>query len=977
MISSAKVGKYTKISFWAAKNYKGRTMDWENDDACFIKKGFNDLANSFQIATYLPEAREKDEREVTVKLPSVAAPIRPHPGCVLVFAQVNFGGRWAEVCGSNKDLGSCGLSKTISSVKIGTLTKLYLWTSSHYNGESAEITADESDLTTSEFKDITISLQVFTWTQKPRLLETKTVVVKQLQDQPPSQAAPGCALLFADPGFQGVWTQICGSAENLTSVNLDKRISSLKVGAKTKIRLFTMPSFGGKFHDFEWNVSDLLVEDFDNMAVSAKLFVYKPKPRLRRIKTLVIKSVSVAAPARPQTGCALIFEDPKYQGKWAQVCGSAPSLTAKSFDKMISSVKIGTDTKMVLWSADNFEGKSVTFTADEAEFIKISFDNMASSIQMFTWKAAPRARKIQKVISVLPPQVTAPKRPQPGCGIIFEHVNFKGKWAQICGNNGNLKSLAFEKTWGSIQVGALTKLEFWGGLEWSGKSISFTDDNSDLVSANYQIYNKSVKTYSYRPTPVPSKRVVKPVAILQKVRRAPFRPKNGCVLVFDDIQFSGKWSEICGNVVNLTTLGFNDNINSMKVAENVKAELYENVSYGGRIAIFTADESNFVNKGFNAIASSMKIYLFPIALPHPVAVSVPVVLKVKPGQTLRRPAAGCVRLFELAGYSGKSLEFCYSNADFKQVSFDDMSGSIWVGESTSVSLFENAAYSGRVEQFTKDEADFHSRGWVWHSASSAKIFSLKMKCTNFKVERAPLAKRKKNPDVPTFSISGGFKNALTGKFMTELTGFSVVAQGADGKKFVSQMVGSKYLFPGLAAGKYEFSISGTGFIGFKVVREVTKVSALLNGNWDWTLSPSLLINQWRFVLTWGASPKDLDSTVIIRKPGKRSEKIYYRHRKSNSKLITLDVDNTIGFGPETITLSNQLDEATKIGYYVHNYSRTPSITVSNAKVVVYNYDHEVISFAVPKTGNGLYWHVFNFTLNGLVETVDVIKRTPN
>jgi len=125
-------------------------------------------------------------------------------------------------------------------------------------------------------------------------------------------------------------------------------------------------------------------------------------------------------------------------------------------------------------------------------------------------------------------------------------------------------------------------------------------------------------------------------------------------------------------------------------------------------------------------------------------------------------------------------------------------------------------------------------------------------------------------------------------------------------------------------------------------------------------------------LTWGASPKDLDATAIVRKAGQKDDKIYWRNRKAKNGLVTLDVDNTKGFGPETQTLTNDLDESTTVAYFVHNYSKTPSITKSGAKVVVYNYDHEVAHFNVPTHGNGQYWHVFDFTKKGLVKRVDKI-----
>jgi len=451
---------------------------------------------------------------------------------------------------------------------------------------------------------------------------------------------------------------------------------------------------------------------------------------------------------------------------------------------------------------------------------------------------------------------------------------------------------------------------------------------------------------------------------------APFRPAKGCVLVFEHINYEGNWASFCGNVANLIPLGFNDLISSIKVPSDVKAVLYADVNYGGRTIEFTADEPNFVNKNYNDIASSIKLFLYPVVIVLPKPHVDPVVITPKPADPKpRRPSPGCVRLFEHVNYAGKSVELCYSNSDFTKINFNDIASSVWIGTSTKVALYEHVAYGGRVYRFTKDEPNFTKFGWLNDSISSAKVYSMEKKCENLSIERSQA------PPTPsgavTYSFGGRFKNALTGAFITAIpAGANVIAIGKGGFRQQAKWVGGRFVFAGLPEGKFEFEVSAKGWIGFKVVRTVTKVAAALSGNWDFTLSPALLLNQWRVVLTWGASPKDLDIIAVIRAPDQKDEKVYWKHRKSKNGLVKLDVDNTKGFGPETITFTNDLTDDTTLLFYVNNYSKTPFLNKSNAKVAIYNYDHEVATFTVPTNGNQAYWHVFNFTNKGLVHKVD-------
>lgn len=137
---------------------------------------------------------------------------------------------------------------------------------------------------------------------------------------------------------------------------------------------------------------------------------------------------------------------------------------------------------------------------------------------------------------------------------------------------------------------------------------------------------------------------------------------------------------------------------------------------------------------------------------------------------------------------------------------------------------------------------------------------------------------------------------------------------------------------------------------------------------DFSLSPRLTNAQLRFVLSWGASPSDLDSH--LRTP--YGTKIYYGNRGSSTAApyALLDVDDTNGYGPETVTIY-QLREGT-YHYFIYNYSGSPAITTSNAVVKIYTADGTTRSVDVPTSGTGRYWYVA--TVDGTTGRVQVINR---
>lgn len=126
----------------------------------------------------------------------------------------------------------------------------------------------------------------------------------------------------------------------------------------------------------------------------------------------------------------------------------------------------------------------------------------------------------------------------------------------------------------------------------------------------------------------------------------------------------------------------------------------------------------------------------------------------------------------------------------------------------------------------------------------------------------------------------------------------------------------------------------------------------------------------RVVLTWGDTPKDMDSHIAY--PGSH---IYWRSRRGAD--ANLDVDDTNGFGPETVTLERKHQGETYV-YAVHDYTdrndpSTSALSASQAKVFVYVGESLVRTYYVPQNQPGNLWTVFRITGEGEFQDINTLR----
>jgi uncharacterized protein YfaP (DUF2135 family) len=200
-----------------------------------------------------------------------------------------------------------------------------------------------------------------------------------------------------------------------------------------------------------------------------------------------------------------------------------------------------------------------------------------------------------------------------------------------------------------------------------------------------------------------------------------------------------------------------------------------------------------------------------------------------------------------------------------------------------------------------------------------------------------------------------------------ISGATVTLQKNGAKSAVATTDGQ-----GVAKAGTEFADGGDSLIIVKKAGYSNLVAKCPCKGMTYAMSPVMTnLDGLRIVLNWGSDPPDLDSHIAF--PG--------NHIFWNSKVGTdanLDVDDTNGYGPETITISRRHAGESYV-YAVHDFTDSTAPTSnhlarSRAKVLVYVGQSLVRSYYVPNQPGNL-WTVFRITADGEFQDINTMRGT--
>ena len=134
-------------------------------------------------------------------------------------------------------------------------------------------------------------------------------------------------------------------------------------------------------------------------------------------------------------------------------------------------------------------------------------------------------------------------------------------------------------------------------------------------------------------------------------------------------------------------------------------------------------------------------------------------------------------------------------------------------------------------------------------------------------------------------------------------------------------------------------------------------------------TPLPATGEFRVVLSWGTSPRDLDSHVTGPNGSGGRFHVYYSNEAEAG--TTLDLDDTSGEGPETITIDAN---SGMYRYSIHNYSDqsatgSQGIAGSPTTVRLFGSTGLIKTYTAPAATAGNTWRVFELTVTGTTFTI--------
>lgn len=178
----------------------------------------------------------------------------------------------------------------------------------------------------------------------------------------------------------------------------------------------------------------------------------------------------------------------------------------------------------------------------------------------------------------------------------------------------------------------------------------------------------------------------------------------------------------------------------------------------------------------------------------------------------------------------------------------------------------------------------------------------------------------------------------------------------------------------LARGYYTIEFARAGYVSEFVNVSSSNQTPTRDGHLS--VVADVNVTQYRIVLTWGETPRDLDSHLVGPTSNDGVFHVFYANKdyaEGNNFVASLDIDDTSSYGPETVTIINAADDKTYY-YSVHDFTNggnpeSTEMAASGAVVKVYRGSTQVREYSISPSTSGNIWNVFKIE-NGRIVDID-------
>lgn len=186
-----------------------------------------------------------------------------------------------------------------------------------------------------------------------------------------------------------------------------------------------------------------------------------------------------------------------------------------------------------------------------------------------------------------------------------------------------------------------------------------------------------------------------------------------------------------------------------------------------------------------------------------------------------------------------------------------------------------------------------------------------------------------------------------------------------------------YTIDGVPNGYYTVESSQEGFIPDHTNIIVTDDNP--KNDFDFTITPEFDEGDIRIVLTWDKKPYDLDA-YLVGTTDSAPFSVCFNNKKFEEEgivKVALDVDDKTSYGPETITILD--DIVGTYTYYVQNFTNryatsSTALSLSDARVRIYGGNDLITEYYVPSDVVGIYWTVFQIDENGIITSINKVSN---